>query len=388
MNVYHKRHAAQPGRCLTFRKPWVKILHVYKDFDPPVHGGIERHIALMCRFQRQWADVEALVCSRCWRTRVTDLEGVRVTGAGEWFRLQSVPFSPRFPAHLSQSGADVVVVHAPNPAAELSWLWARPRAALVVRYHSDVVRQAWAMPFYGPVQQAFLRRAQWILPTSDAYLDNSATLAPLRAKCRVVPLGILPEEFATPDPARVAEACARYGSPFVFFCGRHRYYKGLRHLVEAARSVEAPVVIAGDGPERAECMALAERLGVPVVFPGALSHEDLVAHLHACAVFAFPSVARSEAFGIAIMEAHTCGKPVVATRLGTGVEYINEDGRTGLNVTPGDAGMLARALNTLLRDETRRLEMGAYAKARIARDFHAEAVARREFELFREAAGC
>jgi glycosyltransferase involved in cell wall biosynthesis len=148
--------------------------------------------------------------------------------------------------------------------------------------------------------------------------------------------------------------------------------------------MRARVVMAGDGPERAEMMRLAAASGADIAFPGALSHEDLVAHLHASAVFVFPSVERSEAFGISIMEAHAAGKPVVATRLGTGVEYVNADGRTGLNVPPRDPAALAQAVNALLEDAPRREAMGAEARERVAREFDVRTVARNEFALYEQ----
>lgn len=364
----------------------MKLLHVYKDFDPPVSGGIERHVALMCRFQRQWAEVAALVCGRRLWTGHEERDGISVLEVGEWARLQGAPVAPTFPVWLRRCEADVVVIHMPNPTAEISALLLHSRAVVVARYHSDIVRQARAMKVYRPLQQAFLRRAGLILPTSQPYLDTSIDLQPHRDRCRVVPLGIVPEDFERVDPARVADLHARYGPNFILFTGRHRYYKGLHVLVEAATAIRAPVVIAGDGPERPALEKLARSLGASVHFPGHLVQEDLVAHLHACAVFAFPSVERSEAFGIVIMEAHACGKPVVATRIGTGVEFINEDGKTGLNVPPRDPRALAEALNRLLDDAPLRAAMGEYAAARIRADFHAEAVARAEFEYYREAA--
>ncbi|MBI3117660.1 MAG: glycosyltransferase, partial [Candidatus Hydrogenedentes bacterium] len=360
-------------------------LHVYKDFDPPVCGGIERHVALMCRFQRQRAEVEALVCSRTLRTCVVERDGTRVTEAGEWGRLLSAPLAPSFPWLMRRSNADVVVVHVPNPTAELGWLLARPRTALVVRYHSDVVRQARSMKLYGPLQMHFLRQAAIILPTSQPYLESSSMLQAVRDRCRVVPLGIVPEEFEAPEESQVQALHQRYGEDFVFFCGMHRYYKGLQYLVEAAPQIKARLVLAGDGPERGALMRQAQATASNIVFPGRLTHEALVAHLHACAVFVFPSVERSEAFGVSIMEAHACGKPVVATRLGTGVEVVNQDVQTGLNVPPRDPAALAEAVNTLLTDRARRERMGAYAKARVAREFRAEDVARLELEYYQEA---
>lgn len=360
----------------------MKILHVYKDFDPPVHGGMERHMALMCRFQREWAEVEALVCSRSLCTHVEIRDGTRVTEVGEWGRFQSAPVAPTFPRHLQRLAGDVVVVHTPNPTAELSWLMARPPARLIVRYQSDVVRQAAAMRMYAPVQMRFLRQAAMILVASQQYVDTSPVLQPFRDRCRVVPLGIMPEEFAQPRRERVEALRERYGGRYVLFSGRHRYYKGIEYLVAAAQFIRAHVVIAGDGPERARCAAQARALNVPVSFPGALTHPELVDHLHGCEVFVFPSVARSEAFGIAILEAHACGKPAVATRLGTGVEFVNLDGVTGLNVAPRDARALADAVNSLLDDPERRRQMGETARERVQLEFRADVVARREFELY------
>lgn len=366
------------------RRRDVKILHVYKDFDPPVHGGMERHLALMCRFQRQWAGVEALTCSRSVLSRVVDRCGTRVTEAGEWGRFQGAPVAPLFPWYLRRLRADVVVVHVPNPTAEIGWLLARPPAKLVVRYQSDVVRQAAAMRFYAPLQMKFLRQAAIIMASSPQYLASSPALQAVRDRCRVVPLGILPEEFELDAPDEVEQLRARYGGRFVLFSGRHRYYKGLEYLVRAAARIEATVVIAGDGPERARCERLARELGVRAVFPGALPQASLIAHLHACEVFAFPSVARSEAFGISMLEAHACGKPVVATSLGTGVEYVNLHGQTGLNVPPRDADALADAINALLGDASLRERMGAFARKRVADEFHAEKIARTEFALYQE----
>jgi len=372
----------------------MRIVHVYKDFDPPVHGGMERHIALMCRFQRAWADVEALVCSRSVRTRVVERDGTRVTEVGEWGRLQSAPLAPSFPYQMRRLAADVIVVHVPNPTAEMGYLLARPRGTLVVRYHSDVVRQAAAMKVYAPFLMTFLGKAAMILPTSEPYVRTSATLQAFcrrfpekTGRIRVVPLGILPDEFQRRDEGRVGRLRARYGGDYVLFSGRHRYYKGLEYLVRAARDIRAPVVIAGDGPERVRVEALAREQGVSAAFPGALSHEDLAAHLHGCAVFVFPSVARSEAFGISILEAHACGKPVVATRLGTGVEVANLHEQTGLNVEPRDAEALAEAINALLGDPGRRERMGAFARGRVEREFRAEETARKEFALYQEAMG-
>ncbi len=345
-------------------------------------------MARTCQHQRALGAVSALTCSRSWRTRPVDHDGIAVLEVGEWGRFQQAPVAPLFPWHLRRAKADVIVLHLPNPTAEVAWLLAGCPGTLVIRYHSDVVRQARAMRFYGPIQQEVLRRAARILPTSPQYLETSACLAPHRDRCQVVPLGIDVAAFQCPDAGQVAALQRRYGGSFVFFCGKHRYYKGLQVLVDAAARIEAPIVIGGDGPERASLMAAASRQGVTMHFPGALSHEELVNHLHACTLFAFPSIARSEAFGVAIMEAHAAGRPVVATRLGTGVEYINVDGETGYNVEPNDPSALAESINALLADPEKARALGAAARLRIETDFRADIIAEREWQCYQEALAC
>ena len=363
----------------------MKILHAYKDFDPPIRGGMERHIALMCRFQRQWADdVQALTCSRSFRTHHKERDGTLVTEVGEWGRFQGAPVAPLYPYYLRKHQADVFVIHSPNPTAEVSCLLFPPKGRLVVRYHSDVVRQASAMRVYRPILMKFLARADMILPTSEPYLKTSPFLIPFKDKCRVVSLGIVPEDFAAPGAERIGALTERYGGAFVFFSGRHRYYKGLENLVRAAGEIQARVVIGGDGPERPSLEGLAAELDVDVTFTGELSHDDLVAHLHACSVFAFPSVERSEAFGISILEAQVCGKPVVATKLGTGVEFANLDGVTGLNVEPRNPAALAEAINRLLSDSSLASRLGQQGRERVLDEFVAEKIAEQEFALYRE----
>lgn len=360
----------------------MKVVHVYKDFYPPVAGGIERHVALMCRYQQPHAEVEALVCSRRLRGSLRREDGCTVREVGEWGRFLGTPLSPTFPIRLHQTQANVAVVHSPNPTGEISALVAAPDK-YVVRYHSDVIRQAGAMRIYGPVFRRYLDGANAIIATSAQYIDSSPYLHSRKPRCHVVPLGIIPEKYDNGSAGVVDALRERYNGPFVFSCGRHVYYKGLDCLVDAAQAIDATVVIGGAGPMTDRLKRQALGAGGRVVFTGVLSEDDLVAHLQACSVFAFPSCERSEAFGLAMLEAQACGKPVVATWLGTGVEHVNLDGVTGLNVPPRDPEALATAVNRLLRNSALAAELGEAGRERVRRHFDAREVARLELDLYK-----
>jgi glycosyltransferase involved in cell wall biosynthesis len=98
----------------------------------------------------------------------------------------------------------------------------------------------------------------------------------------------------------------------------------------------------------------------------------------------FVSASRSEAFGMAMAEALACGVPVVATAT-EGAREIVEDGVTGLLVPVGDAGALAAAIVSLLKDEPRRLALGAHARESARERFHIERVIAATERVYAEA---
>lgn len=360
----------------------MKIVHVYKDYHPPVRGGIEQTIERMARAQASAGhDVTVLVsASGGHASREERLGGVRILRVAEWARALSAPLCPGMPAAMAKLTADVWHLHAPNPTGEVSWQLVRPRGALVVTYHADVVRQRWALPLYGPLVRAVLARADVLMPTSEAYIEHSAFLRPHRAKCRVVPLGIDLAPFVRldRDSPRAAGLRARVGGPFVLFVGRLRAYKGLDVLLAAMASVPAPLVIVGDGPEEARLRVRHAALGLGdrVRFAGALSDDDLAAHLEAASLGVLPSIHPSEALGIAMIEFLASGLPIVCTELGTGTTFVNRDGETGLVVPPGDAPALGAALARLMSDEPLRRRMGEAGRARANALFSVEAMMR------------
>lgn len=350
----------------------MRIVHLYKDYFPPVRGGIEQTVSRMARAQATAGDEVTVLTSAHGGRRASEelIEGVRVVRCAEWGRVASAPLCPGMPGALVRLSADVFHLHYPSPTGEVSWLAVRPRGVMVVTYHSDVVRQAAVMPLYGPFVRAILARAAVIMPTSEAYITRSPFLRPHRAKCLVVPHGVDLERFDDPGrvAGRAAELRALYGEPLVLFVGRLRYYKGLDVLLAAMPDVRGRLVIVGDGPEERRLRGRAAVLGLDgrVAFAGAVSDDDLLAHLAAADLGVLPSTLPSEAYGMAMVEMLAAGLPVVCTELGTGTTFVNRDGETGLVVPPGDAGALAAALNRLIGDEVlrKRLAEGARRRAR------------------------
>lgn len=112
-----------------------------------------------------------------------------------------------------------------------------------------------------------------------------------------------------------------------------------------------------------------------------LSVEELVRLYNSAQIVVSPSL--YEGFGLPAAEAMACGTPVVATTAGAFPEFI-DDGRTGILVPPGDAGALAAAIASLLRDPERCARMGAAASEHISANFTWERTARLTLDLYGE----
>jgi glycosyltransferase involved in cell wall biosynthesis len=148
--------------------------------------------------------------------------------------------------------------------------------------------------------------------------------------------------------------------------------------------VRGNLLIVGTGPLREKLGALASDLGVAdrVFFLGKIDHDRLVASYHAADVFVFASNARSEAFGLAQVEAMAAGLPVVNTSIDSGVPFVSLHEQTGLTVPPGDVDALAAAIQRLLDRRELQMSLGAAASLRAKQEFSLELMTSRTASLY------
>jgi rhamnosyl/mannosyltransferase len=361
------------------------VLQIYKDYWP-VLGGIENHLRLLAEgLAARGHRVTVLTVGRQRRTTVAMIGGVRVIYAGRLATVSSAPLSPRLPLLLARERPDILHLHMPDPTGDIAQTLAR-RAPLVITYHSDIVRQRRMLALYAPLLRRTLRRAARIIATSPNYVQSSALLRPLAERCTVIPFGVAAEAFAPADPARVAALRARFSGPIVLFVGRLRTYKGIDRLVHAMADVPGHAIIVGADAtmRRAELERLAAQLGISnrVHCVGAQDAADLRAFYALADVFVLPSIARSEAFGIAQIEAQAAGLPIVTTELGTGTSYVTRHGVTGFVVPPDHVPALAQALRVLIANPDLARALGAAGKQRAWAEFRAEVMLDRYEQVY------
>lgn len=367
----------------------LRVLQMGKYFAPS-RGGIESHLRDLCMELRKSVDLKVIVANDSWRREAASIEGIDVLRLPRAMTLASAPICPAMIGSIRREKADIVHLHLPNPAAAIACLLARPAGALVITWHSDIVRQRRLVRLYRPLERLLLRRCAAIVATSPAYIASSQVLTRYADRCHLIPFGISAEQFAENlvDHSMVRELRQRFGPRIILSVGRLVHYKGIKFLIRAMSKVDAKLVIIGEGPLRVELEREATSNGASgrVVFLGEID-DNLINYYHASDVFALPSCERSEAFGIVQLEAMACGIPVVNTRIDTGVPYVSQDGVTGFTVPPRSSDEMAAALNRLLDNPELREKMGRAGRARAVNEFGIAEMAAQTLDLYRSVVG-
>jgi len=196
-----------------------------------------------------------------------------------------------------------------------------------------------------------LRRANATTAVSRALLDRIRALGADEARLHHIPTGVDQDRFSPlsgSDKRRLrVDLGLREDGRYLVFIGRLHPVKGLDCLVSALgmlRRQGGPgfhTVLVGDGSQRQvlERQAAAQAPGC-ITFAGAADHDRVADWMRAADVLCLPS--RMEGLPNVVLEAHACGIPVVASRVGGIPEQVNDD--NGILVPPGDARALAEAL--------------------------------------------
>jgi colanic acid/amylovoran biosynthesis glycosyltransferase len=214
---------------------------------------------------------------------------------------------------------------------------------------------------------------------------------PPEGKLRVLYCGVDTQVFS-PRPNVPAESSARLR---IVCVGTLHEVKGQPHLIEACAllrdlGIDFSCRFIGRGPGEGALRRMISRQGLEdrVTLVGPLARDAVIQELRGADVLVAPSVisARGQREGIPVvlMEAMSCGLPVVSSRL-SGIPELVGNERNGLLVTPGSASELAEALRRLASDPALRERLGREGRATVERDFDLRTNAARLVAMFEQA---
>jgi glycosyltransferase involved in cell wall biosynthesis len=332
VNYYYPEYTISLANALCALGVQVLLLlpdRSWAQLEPAVSFGIER-VSLKHRRVRDplngleiWRAVQRL---STWHPDV-----IHIQHGHPWFNLCGLPFLKR--QRLVTTVHDVTSHAGDRYSQQIpQWVWdlgARRAAHLIV---------------HGELLKAQLAQRQQLSPD----------------RIHVIPHGefSLYARWAEPDQAERNE---------VLFFGRIWPYKGLRYLIEAeplitAKVPEARIVIAGEGEQLTNYTPFMTHRELFDIHNRFIPQAEVAGFFQRAAVVVLPYTEASQSGVIPL--AYAFGKPVVATRVGSLPEVV-EDGITGYLVPPRDVPQLAEAVIHLLKDQSLRHQMGrqAYQKA-------------------------
>lgn len=366
----------------------MRILQVNKLY-PPWIGGIEKIVQQISEGlnKKNNLDIEVLCCQPKGKRKIEEVNNVKIWRAASFGIFFSMPLSVDFLKlfKILIKKADLIDLHHPFPLANLAIFLFRPKTNLIIHYHSDIVKQKFFAFLLKPFIFYSLKKAKKIIVSNPNLIKNSPYLKKFQNKCQVIPFGIDLEKFkkTSSQELKIQKIKEKYGN-FVLFIGRLTYYKGVEYLIEAMKNVKTSLVIIGQGALENKLKAKSEKLKVKIFFIPKLDEKDLINFFHACQLFVLPSIFKSEAFGIVLIEAMICAKPIISTELGTGTSWINQNNKTGFVVKPKNSQELSLAIQKIITNKKLAEIMGKNAYKRASTIFDLDKMLENTKKLYLE----
>jgi glycosyltransferase involved in cell wall biosynthesis len=330
----------------------LKVLHIGKYF-PPSFGGIETFMSqLMVEQQKLEMDVAAIVHQSApdYKCEQQSWNGCQVYNVKSHGQVAYAPMAPKFlwvlRRALDEIKPDIIHIHLPNLSAfwvPVLSIFSRKKSKWIIHWHADVLgavpdlKVKILYPLYRVFERWLLKKADAVICTSPNYLESSKPLFPYRNKCHVVPLGIsIP---AGSKELGISES--RDDNTLRLICiGRLTYYKGHALLFEAIKLLKAQgkkiiLDVVGEGELKAQLKSIvsSERLEDCILFHGGVSENEKYRLLNQADMLCLPSIERTEAFGVVLLEAAALGKPALVSDVkGSGMSFVVQHQKSGLVV--------------------------------------------------------
>lgn len=348
--------------------------HLFPNAVDPVLGTFVREEA---RFLRNYCELH-LIAPIPWFPRIK--------GFGRWSQLATIPYRedvrgiqvihPRyvtFPkrfffssvgffylATLARSGRelDVDLIHAhmayPDGFAAVRFGAMMGKPVVITTHGSDIHLYPEQSRIWRALTIWALSRADRVIAVSHALRRKIEALGVEARRIQVIHNGVDPALFRPLREAQVGRSASLKHRKRILYVGGILPGKGVGILLEAmallcAQRNDLELVLVGANRMRSPdqvFMEQAERLSISgrTTFIEAVPMDHIPAWLASCDVFVSPSL--QEGFGLSIVEALSCGKPVVATRCGGPEDIVTKE--VGRLVEPGDPQGLAEAIAYLL----------------------------------------
>ncbi|MGP8260220.1 MAG: glycosyltransferase family 4 protein [Acidobacteriaceae bacterium] len=286
---------------------------------------------------------------------------------------------------VDRTGADVVHAHGYKADIYTYFALRGMSVPLVSTCHTWYDTDLF-VSIYGMADRYVLRKYARVVAVSDEVRQRLSKAGVRKENIRLVRNGIDLRPFDGAVASRRAGARAK-SELMVGLVGRLAWEKGVDLFLEAAAEVlvempETRFKVVGEGPDREKLERLLDTLNIRESVTLLGRREDMPSVYASLDVMV--SSSRQEGLPMAILEGMASGLALVATAVGE-VPTVVVDGRTGMLVPAGDAGLLAAEILELLRDPGKRIRLGEAARQLIEEDYSAERMSADYLRVYEEA---
>lgn len=356
----------------------LKLMITAPYFYPKV-GGLENYaynIAKGLKEKYNWEIVVVTSNHQGKKNREEELYGMKIYKLARWFRISNTPINPiwyfQIKNIIKKEKPDILNAHTPVPFISDIIAVICCDIPFILTYHTGTMIlkgrlfEDFLIRIYeSSILKVTLKKAKKIICTSDFvrfdflkdYANKTVTVTP----------GVDLNRF------KPKESDSKNKILFVGGLNRAEKYKGLEYLLSAVSRIrknirDVKLTVVGDGDYIKNYKRLCKNLGIMqnVEFKGILIGRKLVEQYQKSNVSVQPSL--SESFGIVLLEAMACKKPVIGSDI-EGIPYIIENGKNGLIVPPKDIDALAEAIIKILKHPELAQKMGEEGYKKVIKNF-------------------
>ena len=244
------------------------------------------------------------------------------------------------------------IPHASSAYLAKNMLKKKKDIKIITTLHGTDITLVGLEPSFLPLVKFSIEESDGVTAVSRFLKEKTNTNYYIDKNIEVIPNFIDTELFKPMEACTFREHIAPDGEKILVHTSNFRQVKRvadtIRILERVIKEVPTKLILVGDGPERSECERLCRQLNLfeHVKFLG--KQEGLVEILNSADIFLIPS--QSESFGLAALEAMSCGKPVVSSSVG-GLPELIKHNETGFIAEIGDVDRMAKYVVDLLTND-------------------------------------
>jgi N-acetyl-alpha-D-glucosaminyl L-malate synthase BshA len=304
------------------------------------------------------------------------------------FQLYSLALAGKIIDVVRYEKLDILHVHYAIPHAISGYLAKqilskKTSLKLVTTLHGTDITLIGLEPSFLPLVKFSLEQSDAVTAVSGFLAEKTKTGFNTKANVEVIPNFVDTQVYKRLECSKIRHQIAPGAEKILMHVSNFRPVKRVNDTIlildEVLKQSPAKLVLVGDGPDRAEAERLAREMGIAehVKFLG--KQNGLPEILSIADVFLLTS--QSESFGLAALEAMSCGVPVVATSMG-GIPEVVEHDETGFIAELGDIKRMARYTLDLINNPRKWTEFSANARRRAVEFFDLSLIVPRYEELY------